>query len=226
MYANVCDPNTSFDSYITVYRGDTCNQLECLDENDDHGGSCNSDPFHSGVEFDTASDEWIYLLVHGFGGDTGRFTLHAGYASSGPAGCANARELTVSSNSPVTVRGDTTNAPIIPPPETPECGGDGNYCGLWYKVRGTGQPLHVDTCDPGTVYDTYISIFAGPTCDQLVCIAFNDDHDGHGCDVDALHSGTTFETVAGEMYWIYIHGYGGSENTGDFVLNARVSTDD
>jgi hypothetical protein len=76
--ATTCDPNTNYDTWITVMATstDSCDQLSCVTSNDDDSGCSN--PQQSSVAFETSTLGWNYILVHGYPGNspTGRFTLH------------------------------------------------------------------------------------------------------------------------------------------------------
>ena len=57
------------------------------------------------------------------------------------------------------------------------CAGDlasNATAGLWFTFAGTGYPIDVTTCYPGTLIDTYMSVFEGG-CTGLVCVGGNDD---------------------------------------------------
>jgi len=60
--------DTSFDTKLTVYEGD-CTTLVCVGGNDDFCG------LQSGLTFTADSGTVYYVLVHGFGGAAGPFTL-------------------------------------------------------------------------------------------------------------------------------------------------------
>ena len=79
--------------------------------------------------------------------------------------------------------------------------------GVWYTVSGTGLPVTVSTC-AGASYDTKISVFRG-SCGTLTCVGGNDDSCG-------LRSQVTFNSVAGETYYVLVHGF--SAATGTFTL--------
>ena len=87
--------------------------------------------------------------------------------------------------------------------------------GLWYTIIGTGDNVTVSTCSANTTFDTKMGVFAG--CDtENSCITGNDDA-GSACTHSNLHSTSTFSTVIGEEYKIYVTGF--SDNAGDFELS-------
>jgi len=89
--------------------------------------------------------------------------------------------------------------------------------GVWFSVIGTGGELLASTCSNDTEYDTMISVFAG-SCDELICVDGNDDADF--CN-QWLASEVVWDSVAGEVYSILVHGY--DEETGDFELTVSES---
>jgi hypothetical protein len=67
------------------------------------------------------------------------------------------------------------------------------------------------TCNAAT-FDTKISVFSGD-CDDLVCVAGNDDT------LPECRDGTSeigFSTTMGTVYFILVHGF--NTQTGDFEL--------
>jgi hypothetical protein len=66
--ASTC-AGTDFDSQISVFTGDSCDQLTCVDGNNDACGS------QSLVVFLSNPDQIYHVLVHGFGGAFGTFAL-------------------------------------------------------------------------------------------------------------------------------------------------------
>jgi hypothetical protein len=87
------------------------------------------------------------------------------------------------------------------------CGTSNTAPGVWYTVSGTGQPVTVSTCTAAS-YDTKISVFSG-SCGALTCVGGNDDACG-------LRSSVTFNSVAGETYFVLVHGF--LSATGTFTL--------
>jgi subtilisin-like proprotein convertase family protein len=111
------------------------------------------------------------------------------------------------------VAGSTAGA--FPDPEAFDCGTTVTAAGVWYTVVGTGSPIVASTCEislfPGSAdYDTKISVYCG-TCDELTCVAGNDDE--AGCN---FHSETNWCSQFGATYYVYVHGFGTA--TGNFEL--------
>jgi hypothetical protein len=93
--------------------------------------------------------------------------------------------------------------------------------GVWYRLQGTGDSVIVSTCHATLLFDTKLSVFEG-SCGGLLCYASDDD----GCAGSGAGGGTQsrvdFETEAGKMYYILVHGY--KDETGQFQL--QVATPD
>lgn len=81
--------------------------------------------------------------------------------------------------------------------------------GNWYAVVGTGSFLAASTCAGDEVMDnimldTVIAVYSG-NCDALEEKVYDDD--GGMC--GNLKSTATFETVAGEIYYVNVAPFGG-----------------
>lgn len=87
--------------------------------------------------------------------------------------------------------------------------------GLWYALVGNGGTVTVSTCGTAS-YDTKISVYNG-ACGDLECVAGGDD--APGCSGNT--SRATFQTVAGETYSVFVHGY--AQQSGDFLLTATCA---
>lgn len=71
------NPTTDFDTQISVYKGD-CNNLTCVDYNDDGEGNailCGATPGASTVDFFAEGGETYYVYLHGKGTETGNFGI-------------------------------------------------------------------------------------------------------------------------------------------------------
>lgn len=71
--------SANYDTKISVFSG-TCSNLNCIDGNDDTGGF-----LCSTVSWNTTSGELYYIMVHGFDGAEGNFTL--ALTASSPLSC-------------------------------------------------------------------------------------------------------------------------------------------
>jgi hypothetical protein len=99
-----------------------------------------------------------------------------------------------------------------------------NEPGVWYTVAGTGGNIHITTCNPGTNYDTKITIWEG-TCAVLNCVTGNDDQSGGfdpDCDVTGIgiNRGSTvdFCSTPGTLYYIYLYGFAGNVGTAQMTI--------
>ena len=107
------------------------------------------------------------------------------------------------------VFGETTTAS---PESLPFCGtSDGSQGAVWYRFVGTGEEVVLNTCQPGTTYDTKIRVYTG-TCGNFTCVTGNDDV---SCS-PSFRSEVEFFTAVGVDYWIVVHGFSG--NFGDFEM--------
>jgi hypothetical protein len=71
--ASTCGDYTNYDTQISVYAGDNCDNLVCVDGNDDGGGECELKSFTGPFPAETMTR--YYVLVHGFGSGEGDFSL-------------------------------------------------------------------------------------------------------------------------------------------------------
>ncbi|MFO0829367.1 MAG: pre-peptidase C-terminal domain-containing protein [Phycisphaerales bacterium] len=93
----------------------------------------------------------------------------------------------------------------------------------WYSfvVPCTGT-VTIDTCDPGTDFDTTLSVFADCSGNPNSEIACNDDSTDPGCQIRGLNrkSRVTFNATGGETVYIRVSGY--QNAVGNFVLTVDV----
>ena len=124
------------------------------------------------------------------------------------ADCAAAVMLDVGSQ----VLGNTCAAPTQ---FGPTCGGvPVNAAGLWYKFRGTGNTMTLDTCSSptSTDFNTRLSVYCGTDCNNLTCVGGNDNG---ACGNN--QSSLTVCTQANADYLVLVHNNGAAG--GDFVLS-------
>lgn len=101
------------------------------------------------------------------------------------------------------IRGDTFSA--TPDPLSDICGNYANP-GLWYKFSPQ-KPMIIDvsTCSVGTTFDTRIAIFSGNTCNDLKCVASNDNGKAEDC---LYSSKVSFFATELATYYILVDGFG------------------
>jgi len=118
--------------------------------------------------------------------------------------CANAQTVSCGQNFLSTTVGQANTLPVnaCPFPTSPSTGGS-----LWYTYTAPAdQEVTFSTCSNQS-FDTRISVFTGADCDNLSCVALNDD--GVGC--PNFSSEVAFPAQAGVTYYVAIHGFGASE---------------
>ncbi|MEZ4858077.1 MAG: PA domain-containing protein [Flavobacteriaceae bacterium] len=113
-----------------------------------------------------------------------------------------------------TVMGDTLSATVD---SVDDCtAGTTDAPGVWYKwedTSGLAADVLLSTCSANTDYDTQISVFTGPDCNNLTCVAGNDD--SPNC--TNFQSEVEFESDGNSTYYILVYGFGSA--TGNFELS-------
>ncbi|KAL3933840.1 MAG: hypothetical protein SGARI_003613 [Bacillariaceae sp.] len=203
MTLSVCSTNTNFEAKLTLFQGNSCNQLTCIATN--NGESCGSG---STLTWDASSTQDYYVLVQGSSPDAiGNFKLIFGIEHDT---CETAIGNINPGGSPVLgstllATTDDGNLGCFPPALSVE------GPGVWYTVRGTASLLRASTCSLMTDFDTRISIYEG-NCENLVCITGNDNDEA--CD-NELSSSTIWYGAEGVTYYVLVHG----AETGIFALS-------
>lgn len=108
--------------------------------------------------------------------------------------------------------GSTSNS--TPDPINPNNPFSPTTNGVWYVLKGTGQPFTFSTCG-SNAYDSYIYLYEGEDCNNKSLVASDDD----GCNATcrwSLSSILTYPTIAGKRYYLLVGGYGAA--TGNFML--------
>lgn len=191
---------SGYDTKIHVYTG-SCGALTCVVGNDDACG------FQSEVSFLSSIGTIYYVLVDGFLSGNGSYTLSASCTGSSVPNdfCSGAIPV----NCGDVVSGSTDQATID---NAGTCVTSNTAPGVWYSIQGTGGPINANTCSAGTNYDTKLSVYTG-SCGSFTCVTGNDDD--FTC--SAFRSSVDWNSVAGQTYYILVHGY--SANTGNFDLS-------
>lgn len=88
--------------------------------------------------------------------------------------------------------------------------GQYHHGGLWYTIMGTGDTLRATMCFEETDYDTYLSVYEGG-CDDLDCVAGNDDQDeanffADPCFENFLSSSVDWLSEEGVEYFLHVSG--------------------
>jgi hypothetical protein len=194
---------SSYDSYLSVYSGPDCSTLTCVGSNDDNSAACG---FNGNSQIDnlaTVAGTTYYILINGYGGDVGNYSLTAFSTAPANDDCSAAIGIT-----PGTITGNTgcstvDAVPLCGTASAPTTGG------VWYSyTTGCSGNITASLCS-GTTFNSQISVFSG-TCAALSCVGGNDDF----C---ATQSEVTWAGSAGTTYFILVHGSGTEE--GPFSLN-------
>lgn len=197
----------SYDTKISLFTG-SCDALVCVGGQDDNLGECGFD-FTTKVLLHTNPGDTYYVLVHGFGGATGSFDLTMTcYDAAENDLCADAipiqcGDLVNGSTIFSTDIGAQTDCSVDPWDDNPGVG-------VWYTILGTGGDITLSLCDAAD-YDTRIDVFSGE-CGNLNCVAGSDIEDH----CSGFTSEVTFPSADGEIYTVYVHGYGAAK--GNFTL--------
>lgn len=219
MIASLCGA-ADYDTRMTLYCGG-CENPTCLTQDDD---GCAGE-LTSEITWCSAPGQQYYILVHGYGNQTGTFDLSVS-SSGGPCGltwncspdnddCDGALPLSagttlVDNGSAQTVLGGTA------------CAGIGND--LWHAYTPTcsGDVL-IDTCQSelGTLSDTVLSVLGG--CDGVE-IGCNDDYDDGQLSC-GRRSVVEVRATAGEELLIRSGGYQTFQETGTYPLRVTEVPD-
>ncbi len=199
---SLCGGGTDFDSVLRVF--DDCDLANEIAFNDDFCGT------QSQVTFQSDGTSTYYIMVEGFGSNSGNFSLDV--TCDDPLlndDCSGA----IAVNCGDTVTGSTLGATVDS--GVPACGPTINSPGVWYSFddnSGLAGEITVSLCN-GTDFDSKLSVYSG-TCSNLVCIGGNDDFCG-------LQSEYTFATDGNTKFYILIHSFGGA--TGNYTLDVTCS---
>jgi hypothetical protein len=170
----------------------------------------------------------------GIVGGTGTYALFVGPNFTQTVACPSGYRATVTCAEAVLPKNDECSGAIalevpsstlgsnqgsLPDPGAFTCVTGGGGPGVWYSIVGDGTTITATTCSPNTPMDTKLLVYCGPDCDNLFCVTGNDD-DGvcsePGFSPPFWRSTASFCTTAGQTYWIFVMGFGGSQ--GDFEL--------
>jgi len=196
-------PDELYDTKLNVYSG-ACGALVCVAGNDD----ANGDVFCSTVSFVSETGVDYLILVQGYDGDTGPFTLTTACAGITADACQGALPIACGNIYAGTTESATFDA-------APFCETGITAPGVWYAITGDGQQVSISTC-PDEQYDTKLNVYSG-SCAALVCLAGNDDAGD-----DGYCSTVVFFAEAGVQYFVLVQGYGGE--TGPFDLTVTCQS--
>ena len=197
-------PFAGFDPQISVYSGSSCDDLICVDGNDE-GTRLG---YASAVAFESTEGQEYFVLVHGFGFSRGDFTIEA-LTVVQPTN--DACETAISLETGDTVAGATYFAQQSDDFEFGTCGTSqgGNFSspGIWYTVGGSGGLMGASI---NANYDVQMTVFAGG-CSDLTCV------DGtEGFTADFFSGAVYWDSEEGVEYSVLVHGFSGQ--VGEFEL--------
>ncbi|WP_317128747.1 PPC domain-containing protein, partial [Winogradskyella algicola] len=201
---------SSFDTKIFVYTG-VCDDLTCLDGDDDGGDSTTSS-----ITVESMAGTTYYVYVSGFGSNRGAYTMSVSCEAppQAPANddCSGALPLDCGA----TVTGSTEGATASG--LDAECDGfaSSDAFDLFYTFEADGTSsytLSLDDATGGFAFDGVMFVYSGP-CDDLTSLACSDSGSPEEITLDALSAGT---------YTVRIFDYFG---TADFTLDLTCETPD
>jgi len=228
---STCQNNT-FDTAISVFKGSSCRNLECIT------GTAAKDPLcdNGGVTAAWLTEEntQYYVYVHGTPSpnNMGSFTLTSTEFDVLEENefCAQASVIPTDGSRIQGSTEDATHAAIY----SSSCGVDVVNPGLWYAFKGTGQPFSISACaEDEDEFDVSVSIFTG-TCDDLTCVTGSTFVNNY-CLTDTARtvrqrrrylqqfSSNDFRFLTKNLqdYYVYVHGQNGvgvGVGVGDFDL--------
>ena len=191
-----------YDSKLSVYTGDCgAPPLTCVVGNDDTCG------LQSEVTFQSDGSTTYYVLVHGFGGATGNFTLEVNCTPIPPSNdlIANSLDLDAIGACP-----DYTDTAVAFPAATLE-GGNPVDCnidgvnGVWYNITVDGDGfLFADIVTPAgiSVVNFYEAPNESAVESDLTLVHYVDNQ----C---APHPTASIPVVAGTTYYLFVANTGG-----------------
>jgi len=196
---------TDYDSVLRVF--DDCDLANELAFNDDSCG------LQSELTFTSDGTSTYYIMVEGFGSNSGNFSLDVTCAEPLPNDdCSGAIALSCGDSVAGTTDGATVDNGVAP-----DCGTAVTSPGVWYSLDdNSGLPgtITLSLCN-GTDYDSKISVYTGDCgAPPLTCVDGNDDSCG-------LQSEITFNSDGNTSYLILVHGFGGA--TGNFTLDVTCT---
>ena len=208
---NTCDDSTLIDTIVVVLsscKTDTTGQLIDVVAYDDDSG-CGMR--RSRVEFLAENGTEYFVLAGSKKSADGSFEqgqMVVELLAVDPVAAHKCSAAVEIASLPAAFEGST----IASEPVASVCHDGAEQAGVWYRVKGTGKALTAHTCNTATDFDTVLDVYIG--CDNTTgagstCEKTNDDSCG-------VRSVVTWETTAGQDYFVLVTGSGGAR--GRFVL--------
>ncbi len=177
--------------------------------------------FQSSVSVDVKAGHNYKVRVGGWLGHQGEGAFAASFQSAG-SDCAHA--ILVPDAFSTTITGTTLDNDADG--DYPNCALGDTY-GEWITFESpcfiNGSTMEVTTCNPGTDFDTVLSVYK---IDPQNCFgplyACNDDFSLAACDIDGLHrkSRVSFDLTPGWIYFVRVSGYQGAR--GNYEMSFSV----
>jgi len=95
---------------------------------------------------------------------------------------------------------------------------------VWYRLQGSGGSVKVTTCSVNTTFDTVLAVYNDGLCDKFTCLVSN-DYDNTCIETGFGASTVTFDTVAGQIYKLYVSSKSRTSE-GNFGLIATLVDDE
>ena len=191
---------TSMDTRIYVFRGVTCDRLECVDWSDDACGK------QSLVAWSSMENTSYYVLVTGPADTGGSFSLEFQTENLTPTiqngdFCLNAPNIDVVANGGRPILLDFSVATEDPDVNDNRCyfypDPDDVPIGIWFTITGTGQEMAI-ALESESIEDlcgTFLSLYTGSSCTDLSCL--------FSCTEDCR-----WQTEVGELYYVFVNYFG------------------
>lgn len=198
---------------FSVYSGESCDALACVGPDEISSTALSLFP----LDWETVEGEQYFIYVYSDGGPRkDNFDIIVEEVTRPENDqCPGAISLEINGRA---IEGSTSVSSSED--DLTFCGDvyDSGFGGVWYTFTGTGALvlIGVNTEDThlGLPFDSQISLYSGPSCDELTCVGGNDQDDGFG-----FSSSLPASTVEGETYYVLVSGWGDSR--GDFSIEAR-----
>lgn len=201
--AATCDPDTTFDTKISIFQG-SCGNFTCVISDD------NSCGIQSSAKWAAREDVTYYIYVHGRQqSSVGDFALILEEFTPTTTNDFCDGAFTVPISNMTITRGSTRTATFD---NAGFCGVPNAAAGIWYELMGRGTRLTASLCHEDTNYDTALSVYTGE-CSELQCEAGNGDGMGSSC---GRSSELTWFAKRGVIYHLLVHGF--DVRTGEFGL--------
>jgi len=216
--ANTCFAETKIVSTMSVFRGDSCSTLECVETD---SISCKNGELGHVTYWSAESQEDYYLFIYPVDNpdvdvdklsDGSLFLNVLNYPQVVNDDCVTAIIVSIDGTA---INGTTEGArPDMNTTDAP-CGIES--AGVWYKVTGTGSSLRATTCLPGTNHPTQIHVLSG-SCDSLMCISVEANNFSVCSNLDIPTNSATvnWNSEEGIEYFVLVGSRDGS--VGDFEL--------